>query len=66
MYLEPFTQKLEEFANIVVDSQVLYYTGLAVKPKQSEDKSYHYLSPNQLPRVITPVEAKLGGWQARD
>ncbi|XP_072044480.1 GPI transamidase component PIG-S-like [Amphiura filiformis] len=59
-YLEPFTQKLDEFANFVVDSQVLYYTGISVKPKQSEDKSYYYLSQGQLPQVITPVEAKLG------
>ena len=58
--MEPFTKKLDEFANFMVDSQVLYYTGLSVRPKRSEDKTYYYLSEGQLPLVITPVEAKLG------
>ncbi|XP_038059232.1 GPI transamidase component PIG-S-like isoform X2 [Patiria miniata] len=59
-YLNPFLHKLSEFAEFTVNSQVLYFTGLSIKPKHNEpDDSYH-VSQNALPLVINPVEAKLG------
>lgn len=59
-YLNPFLGKLSEFAEFTVNSQVLYFTGLSIKPKHNgEDDSYR-VSQNALPLVINPVEAKLG------
>nr|XP_054756461.1 GPI transamidase component PIG-S-like [Lytechinus pictus] len=58
VYLDPMTRKLEEFAEFTVASQVLYYTGLSVKPKK-KDSSF-YFPHSSLPHIITPVEAKLG------
>ncbi|XP_022101137.1 GPI transamidase component PIG-S-like [Acanthaster planci] len=59
-YLNPFLQKLSEFAEFTVNSQVLHFTGLSIKPKHNEEDDSYRLSQNALPLIINPVEAKLG------
>uniref|UniRef100_A0A8C4S2Q7 Phosphatidylinositol glycan anchor biosynthesis, class S n=1 Tax=Erpetoichthys calabaricus TaxID=27687 RepID=A0A8C4S2Q7_ERPCA len=46
-YIQPFLDKLSGVANFSVDSQILYYAILGV-------------TPQSLPHVINPVEARLG------
>ncbi|XP_071945400.1 GPI transamidase component PIG-S-like [Antedon mediterranea] len=59
-YLQPFLDKLSEFANFGVESQVLYYTKLAVKARKSANVNGYILSYDLLPHVINPIEARLG------
>lgn len=59
-HLNPFVGKLSEFAEFTVNSQVLYFTGLSIKPKHNEEDDTYHVSQNSLPLVINPVEAKLG------
>ncbi|CAH1233783.1 PIGS [Branchiostoma lanceolatum] len=59
-YLNPFLGRLADVAEFKVFSQVLYYVDLTVRPARDERKASYYLTPDQLPHTINPVEAKLG------
>ncbi|KAI8513114.1 hypothetical protein Bbelb_097530 [Branchiostoma belcheri] len=59
-YLNPFLDRLANIAEFQVFSQVLYYTDLSVRPTRDERTASYYLTPDQLPHTINPVEAKLG------
>ncbi|KAJ8915639.1 hypothetical protein NQ315_003423 [Exocentrus adspersus] len=55
--LQPFLKQIAPVANFIVKSQWLYLTDLGVIPKKVSD---HYaLQENQLPHVISPLEAKM-------
>ncbi|XP_078598333.1 GPI-anchor transamidase component PIGS-like [Branchiostoma floridae x Branchiostoma japonicum] len=59
-YLNPFMDRLADVAEFKVFSQVLYYVDLTVRPAREERTTSYYLTPDQLPHTINPVEAKLG------
>ncbi|XP_066267984.1 GPI transamidase component PIG-S-like isoform X2 [Branchiostoma lanceolatum] len=59
-YLNPFLDRLADVAEFKVFSQVLYYVDLTVRPARDERRASYYLTPDQLPHTINPVEAKLG------
>lgn len=59
-YLMPFLNKLASFTTVSVTSQVLHFVGLVSMPrKDSTDNSFFY-TEQDLPRLINPLEAKLG------
>lgn len=60
VYLEPMLMKLSAIAEFNVKSQILYLTSLGVQPGVNKDSGFHYLTQEQLPHVINPVESKLG------
>uniref|UniRef100_T1J040 Uncharacterized protein n=1 Tax=Strigamia maritima TaxID=126957 RepID=T1J040_STRMM len=62
MYFQPMFDKLSKFVQFNVKSQVLYLTTLNVKPNYNSEEKYFYLSSEQLPHVINPIEAKLGSY----
>nr|XP_006825320.1 PREDICTED: GPI transamidase component PIG-S-like [Saccoglossus kowalevskii] len=59
-YLDPFLKTLTEYADFTVNSQVLYYMGLAVTPTKDDTNKRYVLNAASLPHLINPVEAKLG------
>ncbi|XP_033102241.1 GPI transamidase component PIG-S-like [Anneissia japonica] len=59
-YLQPFLDKLSEFADFGVESQVLYYSKLAVQPRKSGIDNSYILPYEHLAHVINPIEARLG------
>ena len=48
------------YLHIFTTSQVLYYEVLPIKPKKDKVHGYHYMTPNDMPHLINPVEARLG------
>ncbi|XP_072175375.1 GPI transamidase component PIG-S-like [Diadema setosum] len=60
VYLDPMLQRMRDFAEFTVTSQVLYYTGLSVTPKLTPGGGSHFFPHTSLGHIITPVEAKLG------
>jgi len=40
--------------------QVLYYEKLSMDTKKDADGGYNYLTPDDMPHLINPVEARLG------
>ncbi|XP_023646754.1 GPI transamidase component PIG-S isoform X2 [Paramormyrops kingsleyae] len=59
-YIQPLLDKLAPVANHSVDSQILYYAVLGVKPRFNRELSAYTLSAESLAHVINPIEAKLG------
>ncbi|XP_070212014.1 GPI transamidase component PIG-S-like isoform X1 [Littorina saxatilis] len=59
-YLKPFLDKLANFSDISVASQVLHYVGLVASPKKDSSEKFHFYTEQDLPRMINPLEAKLG------
>ncbi|KAK3736307.1 hypothetical protein QZH41_020774 [Actinostola sp. cb2023] len=58
-FLNPFLQKFPHIDSSI-DSQVIHYSSLKIKPKKKEN--VHYLRHQDLPRLINPIEAKLGSY----
>jgi len=52
-------QKLKNFAEFSVRSQILYYVKLNFRPKLNTETNIYEVSYDQLPVVINPVESKL-------
>lgn len=62
-YLRPMISKLGNLAEFNIGSQILYFSGVTVKPKklnESESNSGFYLTHKQLSHVINPIESRLG------
>ncbi|XP_041368806.1 GPI transamidase component PIG-S-like isoform X2 [Gigantopelta aegis] len=59
-YLKPFLSKLDKYANISVTSQVLFFTGLVVRPQKDAKTGEFFYTEQDLPHMITPLESKLG------
>ncbi|XP_046839905.1 GPI transamidase component PIG-S-like [Xenia sp. Carnegie-2017] len=57
--LKPFVNKIKYF-DVTFDSQVLYYSGLNLAPKT--DNNVKYLTVEDLPQMINPIESKLGSF----
>ncbi|KAH3789016.1 GPI transamidase component PIG-S-like isoform X2 [Dreissena polymorpha] len=57
-YLTPFVLRMSNYTSIVVKSQVLFFTKLHTKPKKENNE--FYFTPDDLPHMINPLEAKLG------
>lgn len=56
-HLRPYLDKISPISEFIVKSQWLYLLDLGVSPTKNED---HYcLKKDQLPHIITPLEAKL-------
>ncbi|EDV23754.1 uncharacterized protein TRIADDRAFT_57269 [Trichoplax adhaerens] len=60
IYLDPFLKALKDFSSFTIDSQVLYYSGLSIRPSQDSATGSYYLTPRLLPRVINSIESRLG------
>ncbi|XP_039252287.2 GPI-anchor transamidase component PIGS-like [Styela clava] len=62
MYLKPMIKKLGNFAEFHIGSQILYYSGLSVKPKSKtlDNIKQFYLTHEQLSHVVNPIESRLG------
>jgi len=58
-YLQPFVDQLEPYVNIRVDSQVLYYVTLPMRPQYDAANSRYFLTSADLPHIVNPIEAKL-------
>ncbi|KAJ7333914.1 hypothetical protein OS493_016008 [Desmophyllum pertusum] len=56
-YLDPFLLMVPHL-DITVDSQILHYSGIKINPRK--DGESFYLSYDDLPHMINPIEAKLG------
>lgn len=59
-YLQPFLDKLKQFADFSVSSQVLYYSQLPLTPKKVAEKNYFYIPTTSVPLLINPMETKIG------
>ncbi|XP_028400312.1 GPI transamidase component PIG-S-like [Dendronephthya gigantea] len=57
--LQPFINKISYF-DVSVDSQILHYSGVNLKPKT--DGEVNYLDTEDLPHMINPIERKLGSF----
>lgn len=57
-YLQPFLAKLEGVVKFTFQTQVLRYIPLSMKPLKNGD--HFYISENNLPHLINPIESKLG------
>ncbi|XP_020905778.2 GPI transamidase component PIG-S [Exaiptasia diaphana] len=55
-FLSPFLQKFD-FLDTSVDSQVIHYSSLQIKPKTKDQ--IHYLKHQDLPHLINPIETSL-------
>lgn len=57
-YLEPFITELGSIAEVTYQTQVMRYVKLPHKPVKSGD--VYFISENNLPHLINPIESKLG------
>ena len=58
-YLQPLVDRLHPFAELRVDSQVLYFVTLPMLPHFDAANSRYYLTPSDLPHIVNPIEGKL-------
>jgi len=58
-YLQPLIDQLRPYVNIRVDSQVLYYVTLPMRPQYDAIHSRYFLTTADLPHIVNPIEAKL-------
>lgn len=60
MFVEPMLEQLKPIADHDVKSQWLYYVHFGQQPKRDGNDSVLYLTQDQLPQIISPLEKKLG------
>jgi len=58
-YLQPLVDQLRPYVNVRVDSQVLYYVTLPMRPQYDAVNSRYFLTTADLPHIVNPIEAKL-------
>ena len=58
-YLRPLVDRLAPFVRLRVDSQVLYYVTLPMRPHFDAANSRYFLTPADLPHIVNPIEGKL-------
>lgn len=58
VYLYPMLAKLGNFSRFHVESQILHYCDMPVRPRVFSDG--HILKASQLPHVVNPIESRLG------
>ena len=58
-YLQPLVDRLYPYAELRVDSQVLYFVTLPMRPHFDAANSRYYLTPSDLPHIVNPIEGKL-------
>ena len=44
--------------NVFIEQQVLHYSSISIRPRKMDD--VHFLTLEDLPHMINPIEAKLG------
>lgn len=58
-YLRPLVDRLDPYVRINVDSQVLYYVTLPMRPQYDSANSRYFLTTADLPHIVNPIEGKL-------
>ncbi|KAF6028196.1 PIGS [Bugula neritina] len=61
-YLASLKSSLHKLIDLKIKSQVLYYEKLSMDTKKDADGGYNYLTPDDMPHLINPVEARLGSF----
>lgn len=59
-FVEPMLEQLKPIADHDVKSQWLSYVRFGQQPKRDDNDSVSYLTQDQLPQIISPLEKKLG------
>ncbi|XP_035824543.1 GPI transamidase component PIG-S isoform X2 [Aplysia californica] len=57
-YLQPLKASLDEYIDISISSQVLYFIGIGGRPKKGD--GFYFFQEQDLPHIINPLESKLG------